>query len=62
MSMKKILTYCVPMWLVVISFLVLLGLLIAVQYRWFRGMARCVIARSEGGQIVSWPLIKDCSY
>ena len=62
MSMKKILTYHIPMWLVAISFLLLLGLLFAVEYGWFKGTMRCVIARSEGGQIVSWSLIKDCSY
>jgi len=51
MSMKKI--------LLLVTFL---ALIFAIQYLWFKGTMRCVIARSEGGQTVSWPLIKDCSY
>lgn len=45
--------------LLLVAFLVLL---FAVQYLWFKGTMRCVIARSEGGQMVDWALIKDCSY
>lgn len=62
MSMKKILTYCVPVWLVILSFLVLLSLLFAFEYRWFKGVARCVTNRAESGTTVNWHMIKDCSY
>lgn len=62
MSMKKIFTYSIPVWLVAISFLVLLGLLFMVEYWWFREVARCVTYRAESGISVNWHMIKDCSY
>ncbi len=62
MSMKKILTYRVPLWLVILSFLVLLGLLFVAEYWWFKEVARCVTNRAESGITVNWHMIKDCSY
>ncbi|MCL5432350.1 MAG: hypothetical protein M1484_04670 [Patescibacteria group bacterium] len=42
--------------------LLLLVLLLVFEYLWFKGTMRCVINRSQSGQIVDWELIKDCSY
>jgi len=37
-------------------------LFVFLEYRWFQGAMRCVINRSHSGIVVTWAVVKDCSY
>lgn len=46
----------------VIVGLLLLIVLLAFEYWWFRETMQCMINRTNSGIVVDWAMVKDCSY